>query len=140
MLTNSSDETKKIAEDLANNYKTHGGVIALSGQLGAGKTTFIQGFAKGLGITDKIISPTFILMRQHPFNSRILYHIDLYRIDSDDVLDLGLNEILGNRDNIILIEWAEKIKNLLPKDTLWVRFEKISDEKREISIRSDDSK
>lgn len=118
---------------MAANFKS--GVIALEGELGAGKTTFVQGFAKGLGIKEKIISPTFVLIRQHkilPAGRQVLYHIDLYRIEN--LNGLGLEEILKDPENIALIEWAEKIKDLLPKDTVKISF-KISDVNiRKISI------
>ncbi len=125
-ITQSNLETKKLAKKLAKNFKS--GVIALSGPLGAGKTTFVQGFAKGLGIKDKIISPTFVLIRQH----EDFYHIDLYRLSNFD--GLGLEEILSNKDNIVLIEWAEKIKDLLPKNTIWITFEMLSENKRKITL------
>ncbi len=113
-ITNSSEETKKLAENLAKQITQ--GVIALSGDLGAGKTTFVQGFAKGLGIKDSIISPTFVLIRQY----KNLYHVDLYRINTFD--HLGLEEILSNPNNIVLIEWAEKLKKL-PKGTIKISIQ-----------------
>lgn len=125
-ITQSNLETQKLAGKLAKNFKS--GVIALSGDLGAGKTTFVQGFAKGLGIKDKIISPTFVLIRQH----RQLYHVDLYRIDN--FKELGLEELFSDKNNIVLIEWAEKIKNLLPKNTIWIHFKMLSENTREITL------
>src|SRR3989344_6734318 len=113
-ITNSEEETIKLAKDLAKNFK--GRIIALTGPLGAGKTTFVKGFAKGLGIKDNIISPTFVLIRQH----RSFYHVDLYRVD--DFKDLGLEEILSNKNNIVLIEWAEKIKKILSKKKIFFFF------------------
>lgn len=120
-LTNSGSETKDLAKKLA---KQLTGVITLSGELGAGKTTFVQGFAKGLGIKDKIISPTFVLIRQHkiPNSPKTLFHIDLYRIDN--ISPLGLEELWLNKDNIILIEWAEKIKKFLPKNATKILIKK----------------
>lgn len=130
-LTNSEKETKNLASKLAK--KIHG-VIALIGELGAGKTTFVQGFAAGLGIKDKIISPTFILIRQHkiPKSKRTLYHIDLYRIEND-FSQLGLKEILENTDNIVVIEWAEKLKNL-PKGTIRIVIQKQREDERLITL------
>lgn len=127
-ISNSEKETKRIATRLAKQI-SHG-VIALTGELGAGKTTFVQGFAKGLGIKEKIISPTFVLIRQHkiPKLNKTLYHIDLYRLaDSLNIKELGLDEIWSNSQNIILIEWAEKIANLLPKNTTWIKIKKTKD-------------
>ncbi len=124
-ITNSEKETKDLAKKLA---KQLSGVIALTGELGAGKTTFTQGFARGLGIKEKITSPTFVLIRQH----KNLYHIDLYRID--EIKSLGLEEIWQNPENIVLIEWAEKIKDLLPKNTTFIKFQTLSENQREITI------
>lgn len=125
LVSDSEEETKKIAAKLAKQV-SHG-VIALSGELGAGKTVFVQGFAKGLGIKEKIISPTFVLIRSHkiPQTHKILYHIDLYRLENNDHLkSLGLEEIINDPNNLVLIEWAEKIEKDLPKNTIRINIEK----------------
>lgn len=138
-ITNSEKETKLLAEKLAQRIQQqvhHNNVVALTGELGAGKTTFVQGFTKGLGIKDKIISPTFVLIRQHqiPSSKKTLFHIDLYRLDNmGDLKELGLQEILQNPNNIVLIEWAEKIKDL-PKNTKKITIEKLEGNKRLITI------
>ena len=132
--TASADETKKLGARLA---KTLTGVIALTGDLGSGKTTFVQGFAKGLGIKTKILSPTFVLVRQHPVphSKKILYHIDLYRLENNEhIKHSGIEELINNTGNIVLIEWAEKAKTLLPKDTHWITFKNTGDNSREILI------
>ncbi len=137
-ITQSEEETRDLAKTLA---KQLNGVIALTGELGAGKTTFIQGFAQGLGIKEKIISPTFVLIRQHripklrknlPAGRQALFHIDLYRLDN--LAELGLKEIIENPENIVLIEWAEKAKMLLPKNTTYIKFISLSENKRQIII------
>lgn len=134
-ISKSDKETKEIAVKLAKTTK--GNVFALTGELGAGKTTFAQGFAKGLGIKEKIISPTFVLIKQYriPNTDKIFYHIDLYRLeDTNHLNDLNLKDILNNKENVVLIEWAEKIEKLLPKkSTTWVSF-KFKNNLREISI------
>lgn len=130
-------QTQKLAASLAKKFKGQGGIIALIGSLGAGKTTFAQGFAKGLGIEDKIISPTFVLIRQHPIpkTDNQLFHIDLYRLDKAlDLKEIGLSEILKPSVNIVLIEWAEKIIDKLPKNTTVITFKKISENERNIQI------
>ena len=110
----------------------HALIFGLVGNLGAGKTTFIQAFAKGLGIKAKITSPTFVLMK----NYKNLYHLDCYRIkNSKDVLDLDFKEIISIPKNIIMIEWAEKIKSILPKSTIWLKFKIISRTERIISVK-----
>jgi|SRR3989344_4199610 len=134
IITKSSEETQKVAREIAKKFTS--GVIALSGDLGAGKTTFTQGFAKALGIQDKIISPTFVLVRQHkiPDSPKILFHIDLYRLDEINFKETGIQEIIDDPNNIVLIEWAEKAKTQLPKDTLWIYFKNLDEDKRELII------
>ncbi len=134
-ISKSDTETKSIAVKLAKESNCN--IFALTGELGAGKTIFVQGFARGLGIKDKIISPTFVLIRQHPIpnTTRILYHADLYRLaDTKDFKQLGLEEIWSNPNNIILIEWAEKIRSLLPKDAVRIKISKKDLYKRLITI------
>lgn len=134
--TNSAKETQKLAEKIAKEFKNKGGIIALIGDLGAGKTTFVQGFAKTLGIKDKIISPTFVLIRQHkiPRSNKILFHLDLYRLNSlNEALQIGIEDLLKSED-FILIEWAEKINKLLPKKTYYINFELLRNNLRKISI------
>lgn len=130
----SAEETKKIAANLAKEITQ--GVIALSGNLGAGKTTFVQGFARSLGIKDRIISPSFVLIRQHPIpkTKKILYHIDLYRlVDEKEFNQLGLTDLYSDPNNIVLIEWAEKLKDL-PAKTIKINIEKKENNKRLIII------
>jgi len=93
-------------------------VIALSGDLGAGKTTFTQGLARALGVTDAVTSPTFLVMRSYALTGRTfttLIHIDAYRIDDEDELRvLGLADLLLDPHNLIVIEWAERIPSFIP--------------------------
>lgn len=133
--TFSEKETKNLAKKLAGKIKS--GVVALTGELGAGKTTFVQGFAKGLGIKETIISPTFVLIRQHKLSERkrVLYHIDLYRlVGTIDIHALGIWEIISNPNNLILIEWAEKIENNLPEGVIKIKIKKKGLNKRLITI------
>jgi tRNA threonylcarbamoyladenosine biosynthesis protein TsaE len=111
-------------------------VVALIGDLGSGKTTFTQGFARALGIHEKIASPTFTLIRQHqlPDRNRILYHLDLYRLEKVNMDELGLTDLFNQSQDIILIEWAEKLGNQLPKDALVINFKHLSADRREIEI------
>jgi len=123
---------KKIATDLKG-----GETLALTGDLGSGKTTFIQGFAEGLGIKDRIISPTFILMRKYSYSKLNFYHIDFYRLENNlenEVKNLGIDDTWGKENNIVAIEWAEKIKDLLPKGTIQLSFENLGEENRKILI------
>jgi tRNA threonylcarbamoyladenosine biosynthesis protein TsaE len=112
-------------------------VVALSGELGSGKTTFTQGFAEGLGITSRILSPTFILMRSYELEDpgRSFYHIDLYRLEGgikEEMANLGIFDIFDDPNDIVLIEWAEKAEGLLPEKTVWVRFDRINENERKI--------
>lgn len=128
VLTKSPEETKKFAESLGKEAKKTGGVFAIIGDLGAGKTIFAQGFAKGLGIEEKIISPTFVIIRQHsiPNSKKVFYHIDLYRLEgSIDLIGTGLKEILES-GSVVLIEWANKIKNKLPQNVTYINISKIN--------------
>lgn len=131
------DLLKERSKNLESSIKQGKGIIiALSGDLGSGKTTFIQGFAEGLGITSRLVSPTFILMRQYPIDSGKLYHLDVYRFEKDpqkEAKDLGLLEIISDPKNIVVIEWAEKIRDILPKDTEWISFEYVDENTRKIS-------
>jgi tRNA threonylcarbamoyladenosine biosynthesis protein TsaE len=138
MLVNSNSllETQNLAKKLAKKYR-EGAVIALSGDLGAGKTSFVQGFAQGLGIKDKIISPTFVVIRQHQIQgSERLFHVDLYRLEGDlNINELGLKELFDDKSNLVLIEWPEKIAKDLPEETIYINFKKLSESEREITIK-----
>lgn len=140
IITNSYEETQKLGADFAQKLNSIP-VLALHGDLGSGKTTFIQGLAKGLGIEKKIISPTFIIMRSYQItlNSQLsilnfFYHVDLYRIkDEKDIRDLGLIELMQDPQNLFAIEWPEKIKSLLPRKRLDIFFEYLDENKRKIT-------
>ena len=122
--TASASETQKFAEGFSRRF-SHG-VIALSGDLGAGKTTFAQGFARGLGIRRRMTSPTFIFIRRYKIQDtrnkrRCFYHIDAYRARSaKDLASLQLKEVFVDLRNVVLVEWAENVKRFLPKNTLWI--------------------
>jgi tRNA threonylcarbamoyladenosine biosynthesis protein TsaE len=116
-------------------------IIALEGDLGGGKTTFLKGFAKGLGIKEKILSPTFILIRKFNIKHRTsnfkhFYHIDCYRIEKErEILNLGFREIIKDPKNIVAIEWADKIKKILPKKVIKIKFKILGKKEREILIK-----
>ncbi len=144
MITNSVLETKKIGNNLAhqilkNKLSKQAIVIGLEGGLGGGKTSFVQGFAKGLGVKEKILSPTFVIMKRFAIqNLRFinLYHFDCYRIEKpSELLELGFKKIIQNPNNIVIIEWADKVKKLLPPDASRIRFDFINEKKRKITIK-----
>jgi tRNA threonylcarbamoyladenosine biosynthesis protein TsaE len=133
-ITNSGEETQELGERFAGRLKM-GDFIALYGDLGSGKTTFIQGLARGLGITRRIISPTFIIARHYKINNGSFYHIDLYRTESKhDLLGVGLDQIIEDKNNIVALEWAEKMGELLPKKRIDIRFQYLNGNKRRIFI------
>ncbi|KPJ54730.1 hypothetical protein AMJ47_03795 [Parcubacteria bacterium DG_72] len=123
-----------MAKDLVKKIpkrKEHAFVIALKGDLGGGKTTFIQGMAKGLGIKEKILSPTFNILKKYGN----FYHFDCYRIEKPkEILDLGFKKIIQDPKNIVVVEWADKIKKIIPKHALWLNFKFVDKSKREINM------
>ncbi|MDP2640989.1 MAG: tRNA (adenosine(37)-N6)-threonylcarbamoyltransferase complex ATPase subunit type 1 TsaE [Candidatus Yanofskybacteria bacterium] len=140
----SEEETRQIAEQFAKTlpFKKEGAlVVALSGDLGAGKTVFAQGFARGLGALALITSPTFLLIRHTPLSGSHFsqfVHIDCYRLeDPAELLALGLREVLSEAGNVVLIEWADRIRGILPADTIWVSLSYAGDQEREITIQKE---
>jgi tRNA threonylcarbamoyladenosine biosynthesis protein TsaE len=139
IVTHSFKETQEFGKKFA--QQLNGGeVIALYGDLGSGKTTFMQGLAQGLGIQKNIISPTFIIMRTYNIQSeakslKTLYHLDLYRIENEaQAIDLGLEELMGDSENIVAIEWPDKIENILPEKRINIYCAYLEDDRREIKI------
>lgn len=135
--SSSPRKTQKIAQNLAKTLKG-GGTIALFGDLGSGKTIFVQGLAKGLGLKRKITSPTFVFMRSYPLilkgEALTFYHLDLYRGQNyKDFQSLGLGEIF-TKDAIVVLEWADRIKEILPQKRIDVTFKYINEKTRKIKI------
>lgn len=127
----SSIETKKLGARLAREVlkqkpKKEALVLGLDGNLGAGKTTFTQGFVGGLGVKSRVLSPTFIMMRRFAIKKRHfknLYHVDCYRVKKPEELSvLGLRELFKDPQNIVLIEWPDRIKKLLPGRAMKINF------------------
>lgn len=140
-ITKNAAETKDFGKTLAVQLmgkKFHGPlIVALYGDLGSGKTTFIQGFARGLGLTTRLLSPTFIIVRRYPVpeTSFFFHHIDLYRMENiTDMKGLGLGELFTDPVAIIVIEWAERLGTLLPEKRMDIRFEVISKNERKIFL------
>lgn len=127
-ITSNEKETRLFGKKLAKRLKG-GGVICLYGDLGAGKTTLVQGIAEGLGIDRRINSPTFIIVRKYDD----FWHIDLYRLKSlEEARAVGIEEILSDPKNVVAIEWPEVIQDILPKHHIEVRIN-IVGQKREIN-------
>ncbi len=113
-------------------------VLCLCGELGSGKTTFVQGIAKGLGIVSRLLSPTFIIVRRYklPQFSGYFFHLDLYKVDDQvEFRELGLTEIFADSSSIVVIEWAEKLGAWMPKKRLDIRFSVFSDGSHEIKYQ-----
>lgn len=143
-LTNSSSETKNLGNEFAKKLKS-GDVVLLEGALGAGKTTFVQGVAQGLKVRDRILSPTFVLIRSHSVSGssiKKMNHIDLYRIENPTEINmLGLEETVSDEDSVSLIEWAERLTEFKQGKSLpagrqgyRVQFKHMDKDKREIKI------
>lgn len=146
IISKSALQTQKIAKTIAEflfnqSFIKKALIIGLKGELGGGKTTFIQGFAKELCIKEKILSPTFVIMKNFkiPTKGRFkkLYHFDVYRIGHDSEMNvLGFKDILSDSNNIVLIEWIDLIQNIIPKDSILFSFKFIDENTREILIEA----
>ena len=130
----STEDTLKLGQRIGTFLKAND-VIALTGQLGAGKTTLIQGIAAGLNVSDYVTSPTFIIINEYA--GRLpLYHIDLYRLDEGlEITDLGLEEYF-TRGGVSVIEWAERLGGLLPTAAEKIEIKMISEQERELCVSS----
>lgn len=129
----SEKETKQLGFDLSKKI-VKGSVISLRGSLGAGKTVFAKGFAEGLGITEAIVSPTFTLVQEYD-GALKMYHLDLYRLSGEDEFDSMGGEDFLYPDGVTLIEWSEKIEDMLPDNTIFINITIDKDLKRIIDIK-----
>jgi tRNA threonylcarbamoyladenosine biosynthesis protein TsaE len=129
----SAEETHAVGVRLAECLGP-GDVVALTGELGAGKTCFTQGLARGLGVTGRVVSPTFVLVNE--YRGRLpVHHVDAYRTESlTELLDLGLDELFSG-DGVTVVEWADKLVPLLPARAIHVHIGGVGDEPRIITIR-----
>lgn len=143
-FTNSPGETKKIGQLLAEKIlkskpKKGAQVLALKGDLGGGKTTFLKGFAKGLKVRKKILSPTFLIFKKFKIRNKDFknfYHFDCYRIQKPkEILELDFKKIISEPQNIVAVEWAERIKKILPQNIIWVFFGFLNKKKRKVLIK-----
>jgi len=138
ILTRSAIETKNLAKNLAKELPV-GTIVALIGDLGSGKTTFAQGFAEGLDIFESIVSPTFKLVSEYDGEKCKLIHVDTYRLDGiEDFLNICGEDIIRTPGAIILIEWADKIIDILPPETVQINFQRVlnTENDRELIINT----
>ena len=153
-VTNNYNETQKLGEMLAEEIKD-GRIICMIGELGSGKTTFTQGLLKGLKVKGPYTSPTFVIMKQYHIAHNmehktkktkmlhvscsmphVVYHIDAYRVKSEDIINLGWEEMIKEKNNVIIIEWADRIEEIIPSDVVWIKFEWLDENRRKISFQS----
>jgi len=139
IITNSPEETEKFAADFVKSLNP-GDIVALTGDLGGGKTTFTRGLARGLGIETQVVSPTFMLERILPVPGggkiKKLRHYDAYRLTSgNDLLDIGFNEVIRDADSIAVVEWADRVSEVLPERTIWIEFGFIDDTRRSLQVK-----
>ncbi|MCQ2468525.1 MAG: tRNA (adenosine(37)-N6)-threonylcarbamoyltransferase complex ATPase subunit type 1 TsaE [Ruminococcus sp.] len=133
IITNSPQETIAAAEKLGSLLKK-GDMIAYKGGLGAGKTTFTRGLAVGLGLGDNVTSPTFALVNEYRGDDLTLYHFDMYRISSEEDLESTGFYDYPFEDNVAAVEWSENIADFLPKNTIYITINRLSELEREIII------
>lgn len=115
-----AEDTRAVGEAIAGLLRQRDAVI-LTGELGAGKTTLVQGIARGLGVTDQVVSPTFTLVREYHGRLEVA-HVDVYRLERiQDVMDLGLEEI-GDGEAVLLVEWGDAVQEVLPADHLTIEL------------------
>jgi tRNA threonylcarbamoyladenosine biosynthesis protein TsaE len=131
-VSTSAEQTERAGERLGGQLGP-GSVVALSGELGTGKTCFVRGLARGLGVSQIVSSPTFVLVNH--YRGRLpVFHVDAHRTRSlTELLDVGLDEYLSGR-GVTVIEWADKLRPLLPAHTIWVHLDGLGDEPRTITI------
>ncbi|MFZ2778624.1 MAG: tRNA (adenosine(37)-N6)-threonylcarbamoyltransferase complex ATPase subunit type 1 TsaE [Candidatus Moraniibacteriota bacterium] len=157
-VTQNFKETRELGKLLANELKG-GEVVCLFGELGAGKTTFTQGLLEGLGAEKPYTSPTFVVMKEYKTaisgqrtvnlptprlqqasskqkakEIKIIYHFDAYRVEAEDVANLGWEEITADPSNICIVEWADRIKKIIPERAIWIGFEWLDEKKRKLTV------
>lgn len=137
--THSAEETRALGKKLAETIAP-GTLVTFAGDLGAGKTTLIQGILEGLGAERPYVSPTFVLMKQYDLKAKSstgiarVYHADAYRVGADDFRKLGFDEWLADTEGIVLLEWPERVKDILPEKNTTVTLRSLSETEREITI------
>jgi tRNA threonylcarbamoyladenosine biosynthesis protein TsaE len=137
-ISHSEAETEKLGEQFAKTL-TGGTVVAMYGDLGAGKTAFVRGMARGMGLTCRVSSPTFTIVNEYE-GERELIHFDMYRLESaDELFDIGWEDYLG-RGAVCAVEWSEKVEDAFFGDEIVLRIDKLSDTDRKITIEEGKAK
>ena len=131
-ITNTPQQTEAVGAALAQQLQP-GDVIAYVGGLGAGKTAFTRGLARGLGVTDSVTSPTYTIVNEYLSGRMPLFHFDMYRLGcADDLFDIGWDDYL-ERGGVCAVEWSENVTEAM-ENAIWVRIQRLSDEERRITI------
>jgi tRNA threonylcarbamoyladenosine biosynthesis protein TsaE len=134
LTSDSPEQTQRIGERLGQLARA-GDLFCLEGDLGSGKTCFVQGLGRGLGVPTSIHSPTFILANEHRGGRLPLFHLDVYRMrGADEAIGIGLDDYLAG-DGVCVIEWAEKIRAALPDEHVWITFHHLSENQRGLQIK-----
>ncbi len=140
-ITHSAEETREVGRNLAHTLKP-GTLVCFEGNLGSGKTTFIQGILEGLGAEKPFVSPTFILMKQYELSApsvtgvERVYHADAYRLGAPEFREIGFEEWISDPEGVTLLEWSKRIAELLPEKRIEISLRTLSENEREISVES----
>lgn len=121
--------------DFGRNFKLKGNVIELVGDVGAGKTTFVRGFAKGLGVEEEVTSPSFTISKMYACkDGKNLVHYDFYRLSEPEIMSEDLLEKINDSNNIVVVEWADSVKSLLPKEHTMIEIKYLDENIREVKV------
>ena len=134
MISESADRTREIGREIGKKL-WKGAVVSLRGSLGAGKTVLAKGIAETLGISEAIVSPTFTIVQEYDGEMMSMYHLDLYRLSGEDEFESMGGEEFLSPDGVTLIEWSEKIEDMLPEDTVYIDIKINDDLSRTIDIK-----
>lgn len=135
LVSSNVEQTQQLGERVGTLVQP-GDVIGLQGELGAGKTNFVQGLARGLALRDQVHSPTFILANEYRGGRMPLYHVDAYRVENAaEALGFGLDDYL-NGEGVVVVEWAERIRAALPSELLWIEFRHRGETARDIRMEA----
>lgn len=129
VIVENLEQTQKLAQEFANTLKI-GDIVSLSGDLGAGKTTFTQFVFKHLGVEGVVNSPTFAVLKTYSAKGVTLNHFDTYRINTSEAIECGFDEVISSGDGITFIEWSENIKELLPSNCIKINITLIGENRQ----------
>ncbi len=136
LYSHSAEQTQQLGKRLGE-LARGGDLFCLEGDLGSGKTCFVQGLGRGLGVPEAIHSPTFILANEHRGGRLPLFHLDVYRVrNADEAIGFGLEDYIAG-DGVCVIEWAEKIRKALPPDRLWITFRHVGELERGLRFQAE---